>query len=52
MAGKPDDDALIAGFFDRSLATLQAVARDPLALRLIVEIAHAIEASMRTGANF
>ena len=52
MAGKPDDDALIAGFFDRSLATLQAVARDPLLLGLIVEIAHAIEASMRTGANF
>ena len=49
MAGKPDDDALIAGFFDRSLATLQAVAHDPLLLRLIVEIAHAIETSMRTG---
>jgi D-sedoheptulose 7-phosphate isomerase len=49
VAGKPDDDALIAGFFDRSLATLQAVAHDPLLLRLIVEIAHAIETSMRTG---
>ena len=24
VAGKPDDDALIAGFFDRSLAALQA----------------------------
>ena len=49
MAGKPDDDTLIAGFFDRSLATLQAAANDPLLLRLIAEIAHAIEASMRTG---
>ena len=49
MAGKPDDDALIAGFFGRSLATLQAAANDPLLLRLIAEIAHAIEASMRTG---
>ena len=49
VAGKPDDDALIAGFFDRSLATLQAAADDPLLLRLIAEIAHAIEASMRAG---
>jgi len=49
VTGKPNDDALIAGFFDRSLATLQATAIDPLLLRRIAEIAHAVEVSMRAG---
>ena len=49
MAGKPDDDALIAGFFYRSLAALQAAAKDAALLRLVGEIAQAIEASMRGG---
>ena len=49
VAGKPDDDALIAGFFDRSLAALQAAAKDAALLRLVAEIAQAIEASMRAG---
>ena len=45
VAGKPDDDALIAGFFDRSLAALQAAAKDAALLRIVAEIAQAIEAS-------
>ena len=49
MAGKPDNDALIAGFFDRSLAALQAAAKNAALLRLVAEIAQAIEASMRAG---
>ena len=49
VAGKPDDDALIAGFFDRSLAALQAAAKDAALLRMVAEIAQAIEASMRAG---
>ena len=49
VAAKPDDDALIAGFFDRSLATLQAAAKDAALLHLVGEIAQAIEASMRGG---
>ena len=49
MAGKPDDEALIVGFFDRSLAALQATAKDAARLRLIAEIAQAIEASIRAG---
>ena len=49
MAGKPDDDAHIAAFFDRSLAGLQAAAKDPALLRLVAEIAQAIEGSMRAG---
>jgi D-sedoheptulose 7-phosphate isomerase len=49
VAGKPDDDALIAGFFDRSLAALQAAAKDAALLRLVGDIAQAIEASMRGG---
>ena len=49
VAGKPDDDALIAGFFDRSLAALQAAANDAALLRLVGDIAQAIEASMRGG---
>ena len=49
VAGKPDDDALIAGFFDRSLTALQAAAKNAALLRLVAEIAQAIEASMRGG---
>jgi D-sedoheptulose 7-phosphate isomerase len=49
VAGRPDDDALIAGFFDRSVATLQAAAKDAALLRLVADIAQAIETSMRTG---
>ena len=49
MAGKPDDEALIAGFFDRSLAALQGAAKDAALLRLVAEIAQAIEVSMRGG---
>ena len=49
VAGKPDNDALIAGFFDRSLAALQAATEDAALLRMVAEIAHAIEASMRAG---
>ena len=32
VAGEPDDDALIVGFFDRSLAALQAAAKDARAV--------------------
>jgi D-sedoheptulose 7-phosphate isomerase len=46
---EPDDDALIAGFFDRSLAALQAAGQDAALLRLVGEIAHAIAQSMRGG---
>ena len=49
VAGKPDDDALIPGFFDRALAVLQAAAKDAALLRLVADIAQAIEASMRAG---
>ena len=49
VAGKPDDDAHIAGFFDRSLAALQVAANDAALLRLVAEIARAIEVSMRGG---
>ena len=43
------DDALIAGFCERSLAALQAAAKDAALPRLVGEIAQAIEASMRGG---
>ncbi len=49
VAEKPDDEALIAGFFGRSLAALQAAANDAALLRLVAEIAQAIQASMRGG---
>ena len=49
VAGKPDDDALIAGFFDRSLAALQDATQDRGLLRLIAAIAQAIEGSLRAG---
>jgi D-sedoheptulose 7-phosphate isomerase len=46
---EPDDDALIAGYFDRSFAALQAAGQDAALLRLVGEIAHAIAQSMRGG---
>ena len=49
MAGKPDDDDLIAGFFDRSLAALQEAAQDRELRSLITAIAHTVEGSLRTG---
>jgi D-sedoheptulose 7-phosphate isomerase len=49
VAERPDDDALIAGFFDRSLTALQAAAKDAALLRLTGEIAQAIAQSMRGG---
>jgi D-sedoheptulose 7-phosphate isomerase len=49
VAGKPDDDNLLAGFFDRSLAALQDAARDRELLSVIAAIAHAIEGAMRAG---
>ena len=49
MATEPDDDALIAGFFDRSLAALQAAAMDAPLRQLVGEIAQAITLSMRGG---
>lgn len=50
MAGRPDDDdALIAGFFDRSVTALQGAAQDGALRGLIAEIAHTIEASLRAG---
>jgi len=49
VATEPDDDVLIAGFFDRSLAALQAAAKDAALLKLVGEIARAIAASMRGG---
>ena len=49
MAERPDDEALIAGFFDRSLAALQAAARIARCCALVGAIAQAIETSMRGG---
>jgi D-sedoheptulose 7-phosphate isomerase len=49
VAGTPDDDNLIAGFFDRSLAALQDAARDRELLRLVAAVAQAIEGSLRAG---
>ena len=49
MAGTPDDDNLIAAFFDRSLAALQDAAQDRELLRLVAAIAQAIEGSLRAG---
>jgi D-sedoheptulose 7-phosphate isomerase len=49
VAGRPDDDNLLAGFFDRSLAALQDAAQDRELLRLIGTIAQAIEGSLRAG---
>ena len=49
MAGKPDDDNLLAGYFARSLTALQLAAQDRALLALIAEIAQAIEKSLRAG---
>jgi D-sedoheptulose 7-phosphate isomerase len=49
VAGQPDDDDLIAGFFDRSLAALQGAAQDRALRKLIAEIARAVERSLRAG---
>jgi D-sedoheptulose 7-phosphate isomerase len=49
VAKEPDDDALIAGFFDRSLAALQGAAKDAALLRLVGDIAQTIELSLRGG---
>jgi D-sedoheptulose 7-phosphate isomerase len=49
VAERPDDDNLLAGFFDRSLAALQEAAADRALCALIGAIAEAIETSMRAG---
>jgi D-sedoheptulose 7-phosphate isomerase len=49
VAKEPDYDALIAGFFDRSLAALQGAAKDAALLRLVGDIAQTIEQSLRAG---
>jgi D-sedoheptulose 7-phosphate isomerase len=49
VAGSPEDDNLIASFFDRSLAALQDATQDRGLLRLIAAIAQAIEGSLRAG---
>jgi D-sedoheptulose 7-phosphate isomerase len=49
VAGSPEDDNLIAGFFDRSLAALQDATQDRALLRLVAAIAQAIEGSLRAG---
>jgi len=49
LAGKPDDDNLLAGYFARSLTALQLAAQDRALLALIGEIAQAIEKSLRAG---
>ncbi len=49
MAGRLDEDDLLAGFFGRSLAALQSAAQDRELLALITEIAHSIENSLRAG---
>jgi D-sedoheptulose 7-phosphate isomerase len=49
VAPRPDDEALVAGYFDRSLASLKEAAQDRTLLRLVGEIAQAIEGSLRAG---
>ena len=49
MAARPDDDNLLAGFFDRSLAALAEAAADRELRALIGAIAEAIEVSLRAG---
>jgi D-sedoheptulose 7-phosphate isomerase len=49
VAKEPDDDALIAGFFDRSLAALQGAAKVAALLRLVGDVAQTIELSLRGG---
>jgi D-sedoheptulose 7-phosphate isomerase len=49
VAGKPDDDDLIAAFFDRSLSALEEAAQDRELRSLITAIAHTVEGSLRAG---
>ena len=49
MAGKPDADAQIAAYFERSLGALQEAAKDRALLGVIAAMAQAIEASLRAG---
>ena len=49
VAGKPDEDDLLAAFFDRSLAALELAAKDRDFPALITEIAHSVENSLRAG---
>ena len=49
MAQPPDDDGLIAGFFGRSLAALQAASIDRVLHASIAAVAAAIVASLRAG---
>jgi D-sedoheptulose 7-phosphate isomerase len=49
VAGKPDDDELIAGFFGRSLAALQLASEDRALRATIAGIAAAVETSFRAG---
>lgn len=49
VAGKPDDDDLLAAFFDRSLEALQRAAKDHELLGSIAAIAEAITGSLRAG---
>ncbi len=49
MTGKPDDDAVLAAFFDRSLAALQHAAKDGELMASIAAIAQSIESSLRAG---
>jgi D-sedoheptulose 7-phosphate isomerase len=49
VAQAPDDDGLIAGFFGRSLAALQAASDDRALHASIAAIAAAVAASLRSG---
>ena len=49
VAAKPDDDDLLAAFFDRSLEALQRAAKDHELLGSIAAIAEAITGSLRAG---
>jgi D-sedoheptulose 7-phosphate isomerase len=49
VAGKPDADAQIAAYFDRSLGALQDAAKDRALLGVIAAMAQAIETSLRQG---
>jgi len=51
VAGKPDADAQIAAYFDRSLGALQDAAKDRALLGVIAAMAQAIETSLRQGAS-
>jgi D-sedoheptulose 7-phosphate isomerase len=49
MAERPNDNTLVASFFEQSVAVLGAAAQNRDLLRLVVEIAHTIEGSLRAG---